>query len=140
MKEEEREELNRLLRENAELRDTISELTEAAENLLLHSIPYIHGSPGIVVDADIAARTPCRCYGNICFSRGIIGALSAPQREAYCPTIEEVTSPAMTKRIQNWQEAVNICKAETASLPKGEKLPQYLMCIGRELPAHGIEI
>lgn len=140
MTEEEQEELNRLLRENAELRATIDELTEAAENLLLHSVPYAHGSPGIVVDADIAARTPCKCYGNICFSRGIIGALNPAQREAYCPTVEEVTSPGMTKRIENWQEAVNICKAEIKDIPRGERLEPWLSCMGRELPAHGIAI
>lgn len=108
--------------------------------LLLHSIPYAHGSPGIVVDSDIAARTPCKCYDNICFSRGIIGSMSEAQREAYCPTVEHVTSPGMTRRLKNWQEAVNVCKVEIESIPKGERLEPWLSCMGRELPARGIEI
>lgn len=140
MTDEERSRINELLRENAELRGIIDKLTESAEELLLHSTVHAYGSPGIVVDADIAARTPCRCYGNICFSRGIIGALSKPQREAYCPSVKEVTSPGMTKRIQNWQEAVNICKSKTETLPKGEKLEPYLICMGQELTRRGIEI
>jgi hypothetical protein len=108
--------------------------------LIFHSIPYAHGSPGIVVDADVAARTPCKCYDNICFSRGIIGALDAAQREAYCPTTEHVTSPGMTRRLKNWQEAVNVCKKEIAKYEKGERLEPWLECMGRELPKRGIEI
>ena len=108
--------------------------------LIFHSIPYAHGSPGIVVDADVAARTPCKCYGNICFSRGIVGALSESQREAYCPTIEHVTSPGMTKRLEHWQEAVNTCKQEISRYEKGERLEPWLGCMGRELAKRGIEI
>lgn len=108
--------------------------------LILQSIPYAHGSPGIIVDPDVAARTPCKCYGNVCFSRGIIGALSEPQREAYCPSIEHVTSPRMTKRLENWQEAVGTCKTEIEHYEKGERLEPWLSCMGRELPKRGIEI
>jgi len=108
--------------------------------LILHSIPSSHGSPGIMVDPDIAARTPCKCYDNICFSRGIIGALSEAQREAYCPTTEHVTSPGMTRRLKNWQEAVGVCKGEIEKYEKGERLIPYIECIGRELPKRGIEI
>lgn len=108
--------------------------------LLLHSVPHAYGSPGIMVDPDIAARTPCKCYDNICFSRGIIGTLDAAQREAYCPTTEHVTSPGMTRRLKNWQEAVNVCKAEIEEYEKGERLTPWLSCMGRELPKHGIEI
>lgn len=108
--------------------------------LILHSIPYSAGSPGIMVDPDVAARTPCKCYNNICFSRGIIGALSEPQREAYCPTTEHVTSPGMTQRLENWQEAVDVCKGEIAKYEKGERLEPWLGCMGRELEKRGIEV
>lgn len=108
--------------------------------LLFHSMPYAHGSPGIMVDADIAARTPCKCYDNVCFSRGIVGALNEPQREAYCPTTEHASSPGMTRRLANWQESVDVCKVEIEKVPKGERLEPWLSCMGRELPKHGIEI
>lgn len=112
--------------------------------LLLHSIPAAHGSPGIVVDADVAARTPCTVYSidgsEIVFSKGIIGALDKAQKEAYCPTKEYKKSPGIEKRLRNWQEAVNICKTEIADIPKGERLEPWLSCMGRELPKKGIEI
>lgn len=108
--------------------------------LILHSIPHSHGSPGIMVDKDIAARTSCKCYDNVCFSRGIIGALSPAQREAYCPTTEHVTSPGMTKRLRDWNEAVGVCKVEIKEYEKGERLEPWLECMGRELPKRGIEI
>lgn len=108
--------------------------------LLLHSIAHSKGSPGIMVDPDIAARTPCKCYDNVCFSRGIIGALDPAQREAYCPTTEHVSSPGMTRRLRNWNEAVGVCKTEIESIPKGERLEPWLSCMGRELPKRGIEI
>lgn len=108
--------------------------------LIFQSIPYAHGSPGIVIDPDVAARTPCKCYDNICFSRGIVGTLSQAQREAYCPTITHEKSPGMTRRLENWQEAVNVCKGEIKEIPKGERLEPWLSCMGRELPKRGIEI
>lgn len=108
--------------------------------LIFHSVPYAHGSPGIVIDADVAARTPCKCYDGICFSKGIVGALSESQKEAYCPTIEHVTSPGMTRRIKNWQEAVSTCKGEISKYEKGERLEPWLECMGRELAKRGIEI
>ena len=108
--------------------------------LILHSIAHSKGSPGIMVDKDVAARTPCKCYDNICFSKGIIGSMSKAQREAYCPTTEHVTSPGMTRRLENWQEAVNVCKGEIEKFEKGERLTPWLECMGRELPKRGIEI
>ena len=108
--------------------------------LILHSIAHSEGSPGIMVDPDVAARTPCKCYDNVCFSRGIIGALSPAQREAYCPTTEHVTSPGMTRRLKNWQEAVGVCKKEIEPIPKGERLEPWLSCMGRELPKRGVEL
>lgn len=108
--------------------------------LILHSIAHSKGSPGIMIDPDVAARTPCKCYDNVCFSRGIIGALSPAQREAYCPTTEHVTSPGMTRRLKNWQEAVNVCKREIEKYEKGERLEPWLSCMGRELPKRGVEI
>jgi len=106
-------------------------------------IPQMEGSPGIVVDADVAARTHCTCYKiddtEMCFSKGIIGTLSKPQIEAYCPT-KVYKEQGITKRVKSFKEAVDVCKAEIAKYPKGERLEPYLTCMSWELAKRGIEI
>lgn len=108
--------------------------------LIMHSMPEAEGLGGIVVNPDIAARTPCTCYGNICFSRGVIGALNESERAAYCPSIVQKTSPAMTRRLEKWQESKEICKTKAAEFPKGERLIPYTQCMSMELSKRGIEI
>jgi len=100
---------------------------------------WVHGtmgSPGIVVDPDIAARTPCTCYKidetEICFSRGIIGALDEAQREAYCPTKKYKFGEGIERRVRAFKE----CAEEH----KGKPLPEYLKSMGKCLRAKGIEI
>lgn len=116
----------------------------AVGNLLLHSVPYQEGSPGIVVNEATAMASPCRCIEyrprkKLCFSRGIIGALSDEQEAIYCPVTEELESPGLEKRLKDWMDAVETCKAEIAPIPKGERLEPWLSCMSRELKARGIE-
>lgn len=116
----------------------------AVGNLLLHSVPYQEGSPGIVVNEATAMASACRCIEyrpgkKLCFSRGIIGALSDEQETIYCPVIEKLESPGLEKRLENWMESVEICKAEIAPIPKGERLEPWLGCMSRELRARSIE-
>jgi len=113
--------------------------------LMLHSIPYAFGSPGIVIDESLAKATPCRCIEyrpgkRLCFSKGIIGALTDEQEKIYCPTIEELVSPGLERRLQGWMESVETCKAEIEAIPKGERLAPWLSCMSRELAARKIEI
>lgn len=102
------------------------------------------GSPGIVVNADVAARTGCRCYQVdetlMCFSKGIIGTLSKPQVEAYCPTKEVLKEGGLVERVKKFKEAAAAAKAKIASIPKGEKLEPWLTAIGEELRKRGIEV
>jgi len=114
------------------------------DSLMLHSIPHGYGSPGIVVSEAIAKTSPCRCIEyrpgkKLCFSKGIVGALSDEQERIYCPAVEELVSPGLEKRLKDWMEAVETCKAEIAPIPKGERLEPWLGCMSRELAAHGIE-
>ena len=114
------------------------------DSLMLHSVPYIHGSPGIVVDEARAKASSCRCVEykpgkKLCFSKGIVGALSDEQEKLYCSTIEEMESPGLEKRLKSWQGAVTICKAEIEPIPKGERLEPWLLCMSRELSARGVE-
>jgi len=116
----------------------------AVGNLLLHSVPYQEGSPGIVVNEATAMASPCRCIEyrpgkKLCFSKGIIGALSDEQEAIYCPVTEELESPGIEKRLKDWMDAVETCKAEIAPIPKGERLEPWLSCMSRELKARGIE-
>ncbi len=116
----------------------------AVGNLLLHSVPYQEGSPGVVVNEATAMASSCRCIEyrpgkKLCFSKGIIGALSDEQEAIYCSVTEELESPGLEKRLKDWMDAVETCKAEIAPIPKGERLEPWLSCMSRELKARGIE-
>lgn len=114
------------------------------ESLMLHSIPSAYGSPGIVVNEAVAKATPCRCIEYrpdkyLCFSKGVVGALSDPQEALYCNPREMMESPGLERRLKGWMGAVTICKAEIEPIPKGERLGPWLHCMSRELTARGVE-
>ena len=93
------------------------------DSLMLHSIPSAFGSPGIVVNEARAKASPCRCIEyrpgkKLCFSSGIVGALSDEQEKIYCPTVEELVSPGLERRLEGWMGAVEVCKAEIEPTPK----------------------
>ena len=131
-----------------ELKAKLGEIEKAIErleeNLLLHSIPEIEGSPGIVVDEAVAKATPCTCYAidgtEMCFSRGIIGTLSPAQREAYCVAGKTIKEEGIVRRVKKFKEAVGVCKTEIEKFPKGERLEPWLACMGREARKRGIEL
>jgi len=114
------------------------------DSLMLQSIPYAYGSPGIVVNEAVAKASPCRCFEyepgkRLCFSKGIVGALSDEQEKLYCPTVEKIESPGLERRLKGWMGAVKVCKAEIEPIPKGERLGPWLGCMSRELTARGIK-
>lgn len=102
------------------------------------------GSPGIVVNPDIARATPCRCYvidaeTKMCFSKGIIGTLSQPQRAVYCTTEIDLTQ-GITERVREFREAVKEAHKEVEKIPKGERLEPWLEAMGRAARKRGIEL
>lgn len=101
------------------------------------------GSPGLVVNADVAARTGCRCYvvdtTEMCYSAGIIGTLNKAQREAYCPT-KEILTEGLARRVKLFKEAAAEAKAKIAGIPKGERLEPWLREMGKALRKRGIEV
>ncbi len=117
------------------------------ENLLLHSMPYLHGSPGIVVDEERAKASACRCVEykpskRLCWSPGIIGALTDEQEKLYCATTIEIERPGTVQRMRLWQEAVDVCKAELAKIPEAtgeERARTWMRCMSRELTTRGVE-
>lgn len=117
------------------------------ENLLLHSLPYLHGSPGIVVDEERAKASACKCVEyapgkRLAWSPGIIGALTDEQEKRYCPTMLHIERPGTVGRIRRWQESVDVCKGELAKVPEAtgeERAIAWMRCMKRELSARGIE-
>ena len=111
--------------------------------LLLDMTVEAMGSPGIVVNKDVAARTGCRCYvvdtTEMCFSRGIVGTLSKPQVEAYCPT-KEILTEGIARRVKLFKEAAKEAKKEIAGIPKGERLEPWLHAMSKSLRKRGIEV
>ena len=116
-------------------------MSEEAELLLTALIQEL-GSPGIVVDPDVAVNTPCRCYffegsPKICYSKGIIGSLSEGQKDAYCKRIENLGE---SKRAKKFMEAAEEAGKEVEGLPEGERLEPWLHAIGRAVKKRGIEL
>jgi len=116
-------------------------------SLMLHAMPYLHGSPGIVVDEEKAKRTACKYVEykpgkRLVWSPGIIGALTDEQERMYCPTMLAVERPGTVERMRKWQEAVDTCKLEIASIPEAkgeERMTAWMRCMSRELTARGID-
>ena len=110
--------------------------------LLLNMAVESLGSPGIMVNPDIAARTPCRCYTYegepaICYSKGIIGTMSKGQIEAYCNPMIELSE---SKRVREFKEAAAEAKAAIAGIEKGERLEPWLREMSKALRKRGIEV
>jgi len=124
--------------------EAVVEKFKEDESLLLHSVPYVEGSPGIVVDSDVAAGTSCKCArvdgSEICFSKGIIGGMSEGQKEAYCNPKTYMRSPRLEKRIREFKEAVVEAKEKIKGVPKGERLEPWLKAMSEELTERGIEL
>lgn len=137
------EDIERIAKRTAE--EVMNRIREQEhDSLMLHSVPYAESSPGIVVDEVLAKATPCRCIEcrpgkKLCFSKGIVGALSDEQEKLYCPTEEKLESPGLGKRLESWMGSVDICKGEIAKVPPGERLKPWLSCMSRELKARGVE-
>jgi len=111
--------------------------------LLLNMAVESMGSPGIVVNPEVAKATPCRCYKidetEMCFSKGIIGTLSKAQKEAYCPSKIMLTE-GIARRVKLFKEAAAEAHKKIEKLPKGEKLEPWLAAMGEELRKRGIVV
>jgi len=114
------------------------------DKLLLGAVVEEFGSPGIVVDPELASRSVCKCYridGSLmCHTKGIIGTLSKSEIEAYCPTIIEEESPALEERVKKFKEAVAEAHKEVENIPKGERLEPWLKEMSKSLAKRGIEM
>jgi len=92
---------------------------------------------GIVVDAEKASRTHCKCYrlkeSQLCFSPGVIGALNEVQRTLYCnPKI--VLGTDFKKVFEDYvkiMDAIEVC----GGLGSGE----FEKCVKEEAERSGVE-
>ncbi|MDL1957047.1 MAG: hypothetical protein LWW95_08405 [Candidatus Desulfofervidus auxilii] len=96
------------------------------------------GYGGLVIDEAKAELYPCTCYDigegkKLCFSKGIIGALTEEQIKKYCKKgIVHKTSERLKERIMNFRKAVRTCWARVKALKiekKGKKLEKFWQCM-----------
>ncbi len=116
----------------------IRDLVEEQEDILqLEGLVEIEGYGGIVINEERARTTPCVCYDlgkkKLCFSRGIIGALSEEQIKEYCKAgIEHKTSEKLLERIERFKEAVSEC-VRRAQQAKTGRIKVFIECMSEKL-------
>jgi len=116
---------------------------ENKHSLLLHMTVEALGSPGLVVNPDIAGKAPCKCYTyrgepKLCFTRGIIGTLSKAQKDAYC---KDIIDMGPSKRIEEWMKATEEAKKEYHQIPEGKrKIENWLSAMSKSLRKRGIQL
>ena len=104
---------------------------------------------GRVIDEEVAKKSICTCHAIgpaeapeselFCFTSGVIGALTKGQIQQFCDRKVIVKEDRLRERILKFREASEICKVETAKLPKGQRLEPRLECMSRELTKRGIK-
>lgn len=100
---------------------------------------------GIVINEEVAKTTPCKCFQLkadelLCFSKGILGAMSDPQEEIYCT--EKHIEPAthgQKKRIAAFTEAVQQAKERYEAEGKPGK-GRWQELVGEEAEKKGVRI
>lgn len=104
---------------------------------------------GRVIDEEVAKHSVCTCHTIgpesdpeselFCFTSGVIGALTKGQIQQFCANKVIQKEDRLRERILKFREASSTCKAETAKLPKGQRLEPRLECMSRELTKRGIK-
>jgi hypothetical protein len=111
-------------------------------------VSRIGGSPGIVVDDDLAKTTPCLRIdlgdgmSPLVFSKGIVGALDEKQIGQYCTLgfLDKSATPQQLTRLQSMSEAAHTCHIDTQELSGSpDHLKAYFSCLGKELKKKGVE-
>jgi len=83
---------------------------------------------GIVTDSKLARETPCTCYkfdvGELCYSKGIIGALDKEQIRKYC-TYRTYKEGRILERMKLYKKAADKCK--------GRSFEEFWECVEKEI-------
>jgi len=103
--------------------------------LLLNFAIDALGSPGIVTDSKTARESSCKCYTfkgkpKICFSKGVVGALSKPQIKHFCNPLIDLGE---SKRVKAFVEAAKKAR-------KKKDLESWVEAMASELKSRDIEI
>ena len=84
---------------------------------------------GIVIRPTIAKETACTCFDldgeDLCFSKGVIGALTNEQEIKYCPIKVHRESEKLSRRVNKFRAAVKKCRTRG--------IREYLACMRSSL-------
>ena len=101
---------------------------------------------GIVVDEGKARESDCHCiplgeHSKLCYSRGVVGALSQDQERLYCEVFTELpSSPALIERQRIMKDAAVLCQSKVQDIPEGQRLEPFLSCMSKEAKKMGLEL
>lgn len=101
---------------------------------------------GIVVDEGKAREDTCRCIplgdnSHLCYSGGVVGALSRDQEQLYCTTREVMeVSPEIQIRQRILKDAAIICQSEVQGIPGERRLEPFMQCLTKIAKKSGLEI
>lgn len=107
-------------------------------------VPGVIG--GIVVDEGKAREGDCHCIplgdsSQLCYSGGVVGALSRDQEQLYCTTFQtKEVSEALQRRTRILRDATIICQGQVQNLKPEERLEPFMQCLVKEAKAKGLEI
>lgn len=94
---------------------------------------------GILINEAAAKESPCRCYeipkaggakAKICFSKGIVGALSPEQINKFCPTTSELKSELLEERTEKFIKCSK--EAEAKKLGLFDRIQFMSKCLTKE--------
>lgn len=100
------------------------------------------GSPGILMNPSLARKTPCKCYTHkgkpkLCFSKGIIGAMSKHQIDEFCNPLIDLGE---SERLKIFEKAAKKASAKIENLPEGQKFRKWITEMGKALKEENVEI
>jgi hypothetical protein len=114
--------------------------------LAFHIAEYEATGHGIVVDRDLAERTPCKCFtyntDEYAWSPGVVGLISKRKTpadfEAFCKAGKEPASPGAAERFKKLKGAISEAHEEWEK--KGGGLPEWWAAVGKTLAEKGIAL
>jgi hypothetical protein len=100
------------------------------------------GSPGILMNPSLARKTSCKCYTykgepKLCFSEGIIGAMSKLQIKEFCNPMVDVGE---AKQLKYFEKAAKKAHKKIKKVPKGKKFEKWISEMGKALKEENVEI
>ena len=94
------------------------------------------------MDPKLARETPCKCYTHkgkpkLCFSEGIIGAMSKTQIEEFCNPLIDLGE---SERLKAFEKAAKKAHKKIESTPEGKKFEKWIKVMGEELRESSVDI